>query len=477
MPIKVKASGAWKDAAPKVKVSGSWKDASSFVKAGGLWYQASSNGLNIIIDSATTLYDFNLKTYIQDAGIWPASGPVVIDKLTVTARTVITQDVGQEVVAYEDRLANSTPWRATPRGYKMVTKSVVISGHTYYQFISYQENPDLYPAFTTGSGWPAGSLIKTLQVEGVIYGKGADGMGHTTTYAAQYQGPDGTIYKVPGNGSSTSEELLVGLRHGYPAVSLTIPVTTLTVTGGVYGGGAAASRALFTIYPLGTPNQQTCGVPVAAWPERLTGEFTLANPITRTGAGGVAYVTYYTFRGGILNPYLQIYSGTYSPDTLHMNFPGAHGHGGGQGFGKGGGAFTSLPVLSGGAFAPGYTGLPGGNGTLTAPGAAPSSVVDYYFNDSKYGAASTIKYPTDTFDGLPWGTERTAAYTYKGDLKAAGAGRALNPPTMDFTVPAVGMYPNLANTRVFGSKAGAAILGTSNVTTYTSLTQIKGNRL
>ena len=38
MPVKVKVSGAWKDAVPKVKVSGAWKDVSQkWVKVSGVW--------------------------------------------------------------------------------------------------------------------------------------------------------------------------------------------------------------------------------------------------------------------------------------------------------------------------------------------------------------------------------------------------------------------------------------------------------
>ena len=38
MPVKVKVSGAWKDAVPKAKVSGAWKDVSQkWVKVSGVW--------------------------------------------------------------------------------------------------------------------------------------------------------------------------------------------------------------------------------------------------------------------------------------------------------------------------------------------------------------------------------------------------------------------------------------------------------
>ena len=44
MPVKVKVSGAWKDAVPKVKVSGAWKDVSQkWVKVAGAWKELLAN--------------------------------------------------------------------------------------------------------------------------------------------------------------------------------------------------------------------------------------------------------------------------------------------------------------------------------------------------------------------------------------------------------------------------------------------------
>lgn len=470
MPIKVKASGAWKDAVPKVNVGGAWKAASSFVKAGGLWYQASSNGLNIIIDSATTLYDFNLKAYMQGAGIWPASGPVVINELRITARTVITQNVGSEVVDFELRYNNATPFRPAPRGYKVYTH--IVNGASYgHQY--YQENPDLYPAFTTGDGWPVGSIIQKFIVEGLIYGKGADGLGTPKTYNARRENSDGSVILSSQDISTSGDGFMaMTLRHGYPALAVTVPIVSLQVAGGVYGGGASSACIGLTAAPAGTVDANSHPVPIADWPARLTAEYLITQPITIKASSNGVTTPYYGFARGVLWPTTSAYG------LLSICGFGFHGGGGGQGGGVGANPIRTPTFMSGAnaGFIAGREPLAGGDGTVGAVGAGSTAPVEYYDNDSKYGGGESVMAQSSAaLSGCSWGAELSSS-TFLTNYVAAGAGRAPVPPT---TVALIteGMHQTRAHTRIFFSKSGAAILGAANVTSYTSLTQIKGKRL
>jgi hypothetical protein len=62
MPVKVKVSGAWKDAVPKVKVSGAWKDVSQkWVKVSGAWKEL----LNTLVEVVAN-YDNKSITWATD---------------------------------------------------------------------------------------------------------------------------------------------------------------------------------------------------------------------------------------------------------------------------------------------------------------------------------------------------------------------------------------------------------------------------
>jgi hypothetical protein len=65
MPVKVKVSGAWKDAVPKVKVSGAWKDVSQkWVKVSGAWKEL----LNTLVEVVANYDNKNISWVNYAAG-------------------------------------------------------------------------------------------------------------------------------------------------------------------------------------------------------------------------------------------------------------------------------------------------------------------------------------------------------------------------------------------------------------------------
>lgn len=488
MSIHVNTGGLWREASPRVNVGGVWKNADAFARQGGVWYQTTSSGINVVIDSATVLYDFNLKTWLQGAGLWSVSRPVVINELRITARTVITQNVGQEVVDYEQR-ENSTLYRTVPRGYQTIVR---LEGSNYC-FYNTQEDPALYPAFTTGDGWPAGSSIARILVEGTIYGKGADGLGGPTTYTAICRTKtSSSITEV--NSSQIFQSLLmppisIGLRHAYPAMKLTLPVGRLEVSGGVYGGGASSatwaievSRGPLTAGYNGTHHP----IPVENWPKKMTHKFLVDNPITTRSVsnGTTTDTTYFGFRYGTY--YMGV---TTSPSGTFLAGPGGsmHGGGGGQGNGKGAGPALNMQQVFAQEPVSGFGPIAGGNGTLTAAGAAAASRERYYNSDSKYGGA-TARDTLSPLSGGVWG-EKPPLGRFMVSTAAAGAGHAPLPPSNTYNMLDEGIYrydepqlwtvPVYAGTKqrdlaVFRSQPGEAVLGSAFLGTPPTSPNIKG---
>lgn len=464
MTISANVGGAWKGAAPKVNVGGAWKASDAWVRAGGLWYQASANGLKVTIDSATTLYDFNLKTYLQGAGLWPASGPLVIDELTITARTRITQNVGDSVVDNEVNYNVSTPYRTLPRGYKGIT---IFADNTYV-FSNTQEDTALYPAFTTGDGWPTGSKINRIVVEGLIYGKGADGLGNPQTYYGQWrtsagqQGADVTVWAI------LSGFLGIGLRHGWDAMKLTVPVGRIEGSGTVGGGGAAATTMGVQLAKSPTSSAMTSTVPLANWPKRLTMEWWHNGNVQRYDANNVAQVCRYWPVGCFMPTAALGSDGVWNLFGQQLFTTGFHGGGGGQGGGKGSRGWQH-PIFATGTYNTGRAPLNGGDGTLTAPGTSSAAPIQWYSSDSKYGGGNAHQ-----FDAVPTAGafgEKPTIPNAKVSASAAGAGYSAVPPTAVHTHAQEGSID--AWTRVFASQPGRAVLGGGFLGSYNAAT-LKG---
>lgn len=450
MPIKVKASGVWKDAAPKVKVSGSWKDASGYVKAGGLWYQASSNGINIIIDSATTLYDFNLKTYMQSAGIWPASGPVVINELTVTARTYITTTPRVKVPLMYDTLTD-TPTPPIPyTGFKWARMVVPAKSQgtnqnsTMYRF-KFAQDLARY-AFTVGAGWPVGSVINKFNVLGFIYGQGGDGDDDGMEFV-----PGGISYNWYANDGTypaTTTELCQSGHGDHAMHTSNVHITTLAVTGGVYGGGAGGSMGRYINTKAADVVNTTYAPPLVDVPVDIA-EFWPTNTPTSFGSGGLVWwpVQQLGVKDNVQTAAIQ-----YAMWRIN-------GHGGGQGGGRGGSIGGTRSVIRS---AP----QPGGAGTFAARGVCPSNLVDYDEAGEKVTLTFKTAYVTGPQAGA-WGEDSTPGQVYDNQsiysLTGSVVDRLITNDTRKNTY--IGPY------RYIG---GTAIQGRASITTITDPTKIKG---
>ncbi len=456
MPIKVKAGGLWKDAVPKVKVGGLWKDASSYVKAGGLWYQASSNSINIIIDSATTLYDFNLKAYMQSAGIWPASGPVVINELRITARTVITHlPLAAAPPAQYGSKAGAAPavngytlLKEMPAGLVTSNTSGGTTNYTEYMHDVWLYRQDLTKhAFTTGDAWPSGSRIGNFIVEGSIVGRGGDGAGvygDTTFYDTQKWAVTGSTSTAKTISTYSARDTVL-YRHGWPSLHTTVPITTLNAVGKVAGGGAGGCypSPLYYTYAQGNATQRAEALAqVAAFNAKSRPMDEDAFFATGRGTGSTLY-----------------FQSTMAGSAASA----AHGCGGGQGGGKGGKA----RALSNTSTNTWVLGVEGGDGTLSAPGGAGTSTVSYNSTDTKYGGV-----PSKMVGGGVPGAALGADALHKLSVVYTNwAGEALayfdNTPAAEWTVDIYGTIIVSVPTKTMYSQGGDAITGASLITNIT----------
>lgn len=376
MSINVNTGGLWKEAIPFVRPAGSWKQADAYVRQGGLWYQTTSRGLDILIDSATPLYDFNLKNWLITAGLWSDTSPVIIKTLTITARTLIAHTQYTTRTQPEWGGKNGVPVQKV--GFtltKTISAGSVISnvsgGVTYYT--EYMHDVWAYTqdltahAFTTGEGWPAGSRIETFLIEGKIQGRGGDGAGiHGYT---QY---DTRIWNTTAPTKQTNANNLASIvlfRHGYPAFRTTIPIGTLNVTGEVAGGGAGGAYPSpgYAPYTVGNAERQ-------ANAEQQIALWNAMEKAPQNGPEGSVDTGRVVSRPG--------YGSLYSLYVLGGHAAmAAHGCGGGYGGGLGG----LRQVLSNSTTDTWVLGTDGGNGTLTSAGGAGTSTVTFNSTDSKFG--------------------------------------------------------------------------------------------
>lgn len=317
-----------------------------------------------------------------------------------------------------------------------------------------------------------------------------DGAGTPKSYNARYEYSGGAYDSSVQYALIMSGYLGMTLRHGYPALQVTIPIQALTVTGGVFGGGASGvTLAMCSATTANAASGTYNPIPVSSWPDKVTAKYFIDNPFIMNDANGVPTTSrYYGFGIGTLMPGIQPWYNAANKTTYYQlldvtSLYGGHGTGGGRGGGVGGGkrAYTPLLVTGTNSYAAGGAPLPAGDGTLSAPGAAPRSVIDFYDPDTKYGCAATAQDPNGSLDGADWGAFK-ALTDVKFNNVAAGAGRAPNPPTGTLSRLAAGVYPpglqNMSsyptNTKVFRSYPGSAILGASFVASYTSMALIKG---
>ena len=470
MSIHVNTGGLWREASPSVNVGGVWKNADAFARQGGVWYQTTSNGINVVIDSAAVLYDFNLKTWLQGAGLWPASGPVVINELRITARTVITHRVmSVRVPDYtSDRAGTPVDYHGYKKTLLLAANQATNTGLVYrHNIIAYDQDLSVH-AFTTGTDWPAGSSIKTFILEGRIIGRGGDGCGMAgSTFTAVFRMPGAT------NDGTATLDHMVGMRHGWPALHTSIPIQTLSVTGELGGGGAGG------MYP---------GV-----------SYTMSSA-NNTKAGHDARVAAFQADSCVSNLYhmLQAYAslvtvalvpmGRYvTPTNLDTTTPHnglmiggnakfvMHGGGGGQG-GSFGGISRKMSNTSNSSYYYTYTnGVDGGAGTLNAPGGAGTSTVTYATNDSKYGGVSG-RVEGGGIPGAALGQDGLHKLDVKYVLASNSSVVSLfdGQPSADYTYTGDYTYTYFT-TPVIYTRGGNAITGKSLITSATG--NIKGRQV
>lgn len=435
---------------PKVKVGGVWKDASGYVKAGGLWYQTTSSGINVIIDSATTLYDFNLKTYMQGAGIWPASGPVVINELTVTARTYITTTPRVKVPFMYETLTD-TPIPPIPyTGFKWERMVVPVKSQgtnqnsIMYRF-KFAQDLARY-AFKVGDGWPVGSVINKFNVLGFIYGQGGDG--DCDGWELVPGGVNYNWYANDGLYPTTNVEICPSGHGDHALHTSNVPITTLAVSGGVYGGGAGGNIGRYINTKGSDVVQTTYAPPLVDVPVDLA-EFWSANTATSLGGNGLGL--WHIPQVGV--------KGNVQTATIEYALWRVNGCGGGQGGGRGGSIGGTRTVIRS---AP----QPGGAGTFAAKGACPSNLVDY----DEAGEKITLTYKTTYVTGPQagaWGEDSSPGQVYDNQniysLTSSVVDRVLTGGTAKSSY--IGPYKYIG---------GTAIQGRSSITTITDPTKIKG---
>lgn len=468
MSIHVNTGGLWREASPSVHVGGVWQSAEAFVRQGGVWYQTTSSGVNILIDSATPLYDFNLKTWLQGAGLWPASGPVVINELRITAQTVIThQVIPLRVPDYTSDHAGTPPER---HGYKKTL--MYAAGSSTNTGMIYRNNMFAYDqdlsvhAFTTGTDWPVGSTIQRFILEGRIIGRGGDGSGLTgTTY--------NSVQRLP---SATSDitytfDHTIGPRHGWPALHTTVPIQTLEVPGELGGGGAGGFLPGVAYTISGTGNTKADhDARVAAWVANpaISTLFKMLQAYSSMSTVGLTAMGRGT--NGNLNT-MSVHSSSVLGGSAKMVM---HGGGGGQGGSFGGISRKVANSSSGSTYYTYVNGVDGGNGTLNAPGGAGTSTVSYSTNDTKYGGD-----PSSISQGGIPGAALGQDCLSKLDVTYNNANGAVNlfdgQPGVDLTFDYAGAPLTYYVTPVLYTKGGNAITGASLIGSATG--NIKGRQV
>ena len=458
MSINVNTGGLWKEATPFVRPAGSWKQADAYVRQGGMWYQSSSQGMNILIDSATPLHDFNLKTWMQGAGLWPESGPVIIDELTVTARTHITTSERSAVVpVHASYLTDLAAPPMNTNGFKWMKRVIAAgtmgSGQTQplYNFMFAQEL-NRY-AFNMGTGWPVGSVVNTFNVQGYIYGRGGDG--DCSIVGNPYQVPGGKAYDWYANNGTYYDAniLLCQSGHGDHGLNTaSVVIKTLNVTGGVYGGGAGASLNRM----LCTKEANTVYI---ANPPPASEPF---DQSTLWGLAGTVKTGFLSFEP--LGWWTTASRGRFNSDTglIEILKVYSHGYGGGQGGGRGG---VAQPMAPSATLTIQGEVQSGGNGTFDSIGASPSNVAQFTNND-KYSMTYRAETLITPIAGS-WGQDSTF-----GKVKDLGPTYSLTTAAVDIGLAST---PSSLNTFLpYGYKGGTAIKGVGSITSILNPTNIKG---
>lgn len=426
---------------------------------------AAQSGLNIIIDSATRIYDFNLKTYLQQLGMWSDTNPIVINSLTVTSQTTITTtkrnyDTPTDwcTMAAGDVVPDFVGFKKTK---VLVPAGTIGSGSPAFYRTHLTQDVNRF-AFTTGTGWPVGSVIKRMNIAGTIFGEGGKGddggayepysaAGYSTVVSSGIQ-PSGAYdanYNFLGWTSAAAIAPRAAQGHGDNALEITIPVLALDVAGLVMGGGAGAGvitpiRAIAGVSrPVGRPDESlwVAHFPVNAQQGRQNQFNHLSDPFYTPSEGR-------WYSGGLRGYYLAL-----------------NGAGGGAGEGRGGTA-APLPATVAGSFTL-YTQVQqGGNGALLLPGASPTTNPRSEFADPKAGTYYWGEYLTAPAAGAPGQDATHAAVRIGSDYLVVS--------TQTSVTDSVGTVYNFAGTRTY--KGGLGIRGNANIAAVTGADNIKGVR-
>lgn len=447
--------GTYKPLSAFQKVNGLWVPISVWNKYQGVWYEVNSNGIKVIIDSATTIYDFNLKNFLISAGLWTPAKAITITELLVTERTVLTQDVLNERVSDLYGYYNATP-PAEKKGYirtlnaynRNVDNTVYIG-----PFAVFSQNLSLY-AFDTGSDWPAGSSIKVFNLKGTIYGRGGNGSG----------GFDNATSLAYNQNLYLPQPIAIPLsccrQHGWPALKTTLPIETLNVSGLLAGGGAggslfgtvvASEASLFSgidAIPVDRPVIQSDLIIAHSY---LPGVNAPPNQLNGTVASGTN--TQYGAGGGGVAP---------------------HGGGGGQGGGLSG---RTNPAANQYTDASNYTnyvnGVPGTAGTLLAPGTASTSLISVDTKGKYFTGVTTYTTGGGGVRGGAWGEDSPSNTWLVGGLFAGT-------DYWDSPHPPTTLNLNTTNyrfSRTLKGWGGPAIKGVDLIQTILGDSLIKGRRV
>lgn len=404
MPASVKDSGSFKPLSAYQKINGLWLPISMWQKYQGVWYEANSNGIKVVIDSPTTIYDFNLKDFLISAGLWTPEKPIVITELLITEQTVLTQTVANQRV-YAVRGYDG---QATPPDIPGYTKVLVPSRRegtaTYYNYCVYDQNLSLY-AFDTGDGWPTNSRIERLVIQGKVHGRGGNGSGGSNNSTT----PFGVLFDG-GSRSTLPAVSYVGPSHGWPALRTTLPIKTLSVPGLLAGGGAGGGPRGRAISKTNTEVMNL----IDSRPLKLSEMEPYVGPFFLTLCA---------------EPILVSGSAPRDPAPLHSQGTlimavspriGYHGGGGGQG-GAFGGLVNPLPnnYTDSSNYATYVNGVAGTDSPLEAPGTASVANVQVTSAGKYQPARERLFVSSGSFIGGAWGEDTPECLLSSGDLNQA----------------------------------------------------------
>lgn len=414
MPGSVKDSGSFKPLSAFHKVNGLWLPISMWQRYQGVWYEANSNGIKVVIDSPTPIYDFNLKNFLISAGLWTPEKPIVITELLITEQTVLTQDILNERVSDFYGYYNiSAP--AEKKGYIRTLNAYVRNADwSIYTgpFALFSQNLSLY-AFDTGDSWPVGSKIKLFNLKGTIYGRGGNGSGG-------FDNATSPIYdKNPYLPGASTIPLSCCRQHGWPALKTTLPIDVLNVSGLLAGGGAGGS--LF-------------GTVVATEASLFAGIDNIPNdrPVVQSDLIiAHSYIAGVSASPNLLNGAVATSSITHYGLGTDIGEVAPHGGGGGQGGGLSG---RTNPAANQYTDSSNYTtyvnGVPGQPGTLLAPGTASTALISIDIRSKYFSGLTTYTTGGGGVRGGGWG-EDSPQNTWQsvGLLGGADYWNSPHPPT------------------------------------------------